>query len=61
MKKSHKRVYEWLKENQESFTWGFVPFYKIPFIVQQRTISQMQAEELIEVNGEYVKAVQPQH
>jgi len=57
MKKSHKRVYDWLKENQESFTWGFVPFYMIPFVVQRRTISQMQDEGLIDVNDGYVKAV----
>jgi len=57
MKKSHKRVYDWLKENQESFTWGFVPFYRIPFVVQRRTISQMQDEGLIDVNEGYVKAV----
>lgn len=57
MKKSHKRVYEWLKENQESFMWGFVPFHKVPFIVQQRTVNQMQNLGLIKTNGEYVKAV----
>jgi len=57
MKKSQKRLLDWLKHNEWSFQDGWVPMSAIPFTVQRRTIDSMKELGLIETESNFVKAV----
>lgn len=57
MKKSQKRLLNWLKKNEWSFHGGWVPIAAIPFIVQRITIESMEEMGLIETESNFVKAV----